>query len=75
MGLPGQKHHTHIAVFLLLGEEVNCVTLTGGREHEEASTQILPDSTCVFSLMIWVYILNMSLLQILAMATTAWCIL
>lgn len=75
MGFPGQKHYTYIATYLLLGGEVCCVTLTGGREHEEAYTQILPDSTYIFSLMICVCILTMSLLESLAMGTTTWWVL
>lgn len=62
MDFPEQKHYTHIAAFLLLGEVVLRVALIVGREWEEAYIQAPPDCTCVFSPMTHVCILTLSLL-------------
>lgn len=62
MDFPGQKHYTHIAAFLLLGEVVLRVALIGGRECEEAYIEAPPDCACAFSPMTQVCILTLSLL-------------
>lgn len=49
MGFPGQKHRTHVAVFLLLVGERALGDCSGGREQREACPRILPDSPSAFS--------------------------
>lgn len=63
-GSPGQKHHTHIAVFFTAGVIVSGVTKIGRKEHRKLAHGLLQIPTTSLSFMNQLCIFIMSLINL-----------